>query len=233
MGVLWYSNLLIVPVSVCITLIALRSYFKFRNWRLLFLSVAFLLLAISPTINLLINLSAMFFLSAWWYSALSYFSYIFSIATILPFSLLAYVYFNERKTQSITITRRQWSVGGAIFLVQLGSVIYEFDSFHGYYPTLGGSSYPFLVDFISGSLASLLIVLIVISLWSYYQARRSRNTLLVMTGFICLFIGLGFGIIYIALLHSDPLFSIGFLQLVELSGYIAFLVALIRLKVFR
>jgi hypothetical protein len=146
---------------------------------------------------------------------------------------LAYVYINERKTQSIRISRNLWIVGGIIFLGQLGLIVYEVVS--SYNLPYGNSSWyqPYLIDYIFGGVASLLIIMIVISLFAYYRAKRTKNTLLVIIGFIFLFVGYGYGV---------PLFSIfqgtylnynyyGLQYFFELIGFIAFLVALIRLKV--
>ena len=58
-------------------------------------------------------------------SILGYVSYIFSVASVLPFAILAYVYLYERRTQSIKITRNQWIVGGAALLIQICLIAFQ------------------------------------------------------------------------------------------------------------
>jgi hypothetical protein len=231
-NILSFSSILIAPVAVLITLISLRGYYKFRDWRLLFLSVAFLLFSVPPIANLLqISYTGpLLGLSPWTISILAYVSYIFSVASVLPFAILAYVYLYERRTQSIKITRNQWIIGGAALLIQFCLIIYETTQYSYLFT---GDNYLGLVSFISGGITSLLVILIVISLFAYYRAKRKRYTLLVMIGFICLFFGLGYGVDYFSMIQLSIWDYYGFLPFLELAGYVAFLAALVRLRVFR
>jgi hypothetical protein len=163
-------------------------------------------------------------------SILSYVSFIFSVASVLPFAILAYVYLYERKTQSIKITRNQWIIGGAALLIQLSLIVYETTQ---YSYLFSGDNNLGLISFISESVTGRLIILIVISLFAYYRAKKKRYTLLVMIGFILLFFGLGYGVDYVSITQLTIWDYYGVLPLLELAGYVAFLAALIRLRVFR
>jgi hypothetical protein len=229
---------LVVPISISIMLIALTSYLRFRNWRLLFLSVAFLLLAIPPTLNLLASMEVELGLSPWTVSELLYASFIFSTASVLPFAILAYIYFNERKNQSITITRPQWAFGGLLLLAEVGFIIFILLTNFGYTDLSSAFStwqLLSLLNFISSSVAYVLIILIVISLFSYYKAKKKKNTLVVMMGFVCFLFSQGYGIFnyFLYTLANPNVLGFGLVLSLQLAGYIAFLAALLRLKVFR
>ena len=230
-------RILITPISISIMFIALGSYLRFRNWRLLYLSVAFLLLSIPFAIDLLTYSGIESESSGWTLSQLYYISFIFSTASFLPFALLAYVYFDERRTQAIKITTAQWIIGGVLLLAQISFIVYTLlfnysysDSEFGIAPTL------YLLNFILTNISYLLIILIAISLFSYYRAKKTKNTLIVMMGFVCLLFGQGYGV-FNYLVHYLPStnYSVGNVLVTsfELAGYIAFLIALLRLKVFR
>jgi hypothetical protein len=220
-------------------LLSLTSYLKFRNWRLLFLSVAFFLLAIPPTIHLIAYSGLVSQLPSGSSSVLFGISFIFSTASVISFALLAYVYFNERKTQSIEISRAQWVIGGFLILAEVGFAIYVVNSSSGYLDLSSASTssgYPALLNFLLGSVAYVLIILIIISLFSYYRAKNTRTTLVVMIGFVCLLFSQGYGIfIYFLYVIPDQSYYLGYglVTSFELAGYIAFLAALLRLKVFR
>ena len=235
----WVLHLLIAPVALIIALISLDSYRKFRNWRLLFLSVAFLLLSIPPLIDLVRYSGALSGLSDWIDSELYYVSLIFSLFSGVPFALLAYVYMDERKKQSIEITRGQWIAGGFLILAEAAFVLSGLGSYIGAIDPYSGPSslgVMFLVLFVTGSISYVLIILAVISLFSYYRAKGTRNTLLVMIGFFCLLMSHGYGVLGY-LIHTipgqDQDLGGGLVALIELGGYIAFLVALLRLRIYR
>ncbi len=238
-NILMVMRMVIAPVAISIMLISLTSYLKFRNWRLLFLSVAFFLLSIPPTIHLIAYSGLVSQLPAGSSSVLYGISFIFSTASVVSFALLAYVYFNERKTQSIEISRTQWVVGGLLILAEVVFAIYVVNSSVEYLDLSSGSvssGYLPLLNFVLGSVAYVLIILIVISLFSYYRAKKTRTTLVVMIGFVCLLFSQGYGIfiyfLYVIPTHNHYL-SYGLVTSFELAGYIAFLAALLRVKVFR
>jgi hypothetical protein len=225
-------QVLIGPISLSVALISLRSYLKFPNWRLFFLFAAFLSLSIPPTIRFVFA-----FFPVWSLIDIYYLSYL--IASVLPFFLLAVVYSNERKTQSIVITRNQWIVGGLFILLEIGFIlevlIFDYGRYD-YSAASGGATYLALIEFIIGSLGYLLLILTVISLFSYYRAKRTRNTLVVMIGFVCLLISHAYGVVnYVLLLVPLHDYNLEYWLVgsIELAGYIAFLAALIRLKVYR
>jgi hypothetical protein len=230
-------RMLVAPITIAIALTAFASYLRFRNWRLLFLAAAFLLLSVSPVIQLVLFPGLVPGLSAWTAAELAYASYIFSIASVLPFALLAYVYFNERKTRSIEITPALWTVGGLLMAAGLVLLVYQIVAIYwqlnGVAVTVApGPLVP--IGFISGGVSYLLIILIVISLFSYHRARRTGNTLLVMVGFICLLISWLIDVLaFMWLSPSMYNYYLGQVMAatIALAGYITFLAALLRLKV--
>lgn len=226
--ILFAMQLLTAPILISIAVISLRSYLRFPNWRLLFLSIAFFILSVQP----------FFFVFSLFFSPIHF--YLISYVTfVLPFALLAIVYNDERRKQSIKITQRQWIVGGLMVFADiiltlyiLMSIFLRIDSLR----ELGVYSDLFWAGVFFSNIGNLLIILIVISLFSYYQVKRSVNTLVVMIGFICLLFSHGLGLLsyFLPIIPmQDPFLGFGILRSFEIAGYIAFLVALVRLKVVR
>ena len=226
--VIFAMQVMIAPISISIAIIALKSYLRFRNWRFLFLSLAFFILSIPP----LFVIFPILFNS-------NQYSHFFYVASVLPFALLAFVYFDERRKQSIKITRSQWIIGGLpiiAYIILLSYILIPILGRMDLASEFGLMNYLNLIEYISGSIGYLLIILIVMSLFSYYRVKRTVNTLVVMIGFICLLFSHGFGLIYfvsIFIPRQDLLLEIGLMRSFELAGYIAFLAALVRLKVLR
>jgi hypothetical protein len=222
-------QVLIAIISISIAIISMKNYSIFRNWRLLSLSISFFILSIPPFFSILSFLlsTVQFFL-------------ILYVASVLPFALLAVVYFDERMKQAINITQEQRVVGGSLVLADIILIVYILlyifpgAGILGFWPSYN----LYLIGFISANIGYLLVILIVISLFSYYQVKRTANTLVVMIGFICLLFSHGFGLLSYLYWTNIPVQGtpIGFglvEKSLELAGYIAFLVALVRLKVVR
>jgi hypothetical protein len=170
---------------------------------------------------------------------LQYLNIITSILTLFAFTLLTYVYSNERKAQSIKITRTQWLVGGLLGLVAMGFNLFMLIS-----AIAGHIFIEYAATILLGGISTLLIIYIVISLFSYYRVKKHSNTLVVMTGFVCLLLSkMVIAFHAILLITNAPSagpqyrgeFSAwsGLAALIEVGGFIVFLVALLRLKVFR
>lgn len=229
-------DIIIALIAISIASIALLSYIKVRQWRLLFLSAAFFLLFIPHVLKPVVFSGFFTSLSAWDYDIILYVWFLFDAATVVPFGLLAYLYFDERKTQSVRITRSQWIIGGLLLLAEVAyiatNLLINYTSGDpGVTIIFDTTTYLFLTRFILNGVSYVLIILIVISLFSYYRAKRKKNTLVVMIGFIFLLIS--HFITSTTLLMSADYSLTGLATSVELLGYIAFLAALVRMRVLR
>jgi hypothetical protein len=224
----FWSAPLVGPVALTIGLISLRGYLLFRNWKFLFLSMAFILISIKPLLDLLLNLNlfANSRLIPFWQSREVELG-----ISILAFMLLAFLYTDEQRTSSIKISKLQW-VAFAILAIS--------------YPVIGfinvGSS--FWVSFSGGYQAwiSLLfvnwifyviILIVIMSLLAHYRIKRSSITILSIVGFICILLGYAYPLLStITFLDSWPgLFYLGFAGPVTLFGYVLILVAIIQTRV--
>jgi len=212
-------------ISLVIGLIALRGFMLFRNWRFLFLSLAFLVLSILP-LTVFID----FFVSKATFNLPGNNAPILVIAL----ALLSIVYADEIRKESIKITRTQWLVVGTLILPELILIIFLLSENHG-----DQSFFDYLYIVFYMGVAYVLIILVLASLFTYYKTKGGRSTLLTMMGFICLLFGQMIGVsIYVyvfifALLPFAPSSAGYFLMVgfINLLGYLAFLVAMIRTRV--
>lgn len=232
---------IIAVISLTISGVSLRNYVEFRNWRLLFLTFAFLLLAIPPTILTLQVSGALSSLSHDTMDELNYVAFIFSASSFVPFAFLGYVYSDEMKKQSIKITGRQWAWASALVISAFALYTYAFLNGYKSENLFAGQTIPDQLNalyFLMNGISDLLIVVIIVSLFAYYRAKGKKNTLVVMTGFSCLFISQLCSMLSYNLIARDNIASISWsggadplTEGIALIGYFAFLLALVRLKV--
>lgn len=246
---IFIMQVVILLISASVTLISLNSYRKFKNERLLLLAVAFLFISISALLKVYTYLQSVQRLGQGPLSEANVTSYfltlsLISVVLIVGFAILAYLYYTERKALSIRISRPQWIIGGIILLVQIGFFVFYFlFPLTNFMSSAGINSTEFgdlvlanLISSVTSTFYCVLLIFIIISLFSYYRAKRTENTLVVMIGFICLLVGNSFSIFGYLLSWAQYLAngqSLGLTDVIELAGYIAFLVALLRLKVMR
>lgn len=239
MGLIIAMEVLISAISLSITAISLTGYWKVRNRRLLLLAFAFLLLSLEPLLASLHSIGLYSIPLADMNDAM-YWEVVLSSISLVAFAVLSYLYLKERKTQSIKISQNQWIVGGVLILIEICFACYISFTYIGQSNSNYGMFQEWqLLNFLMvliESISYVLIILIVISLFSYYRAKNTKNTLVVMIGFIFLMLGDGFGIfgnlLYLLPIQS-PYQHLSMSVAFELAGYIAFLVALLRLKGFR
>ena len=93
------------PVALIIGLITIRGYWIFRNWKFLFLSMAFLLISIGPMFDWLTYLG--FLVSLRIYPFWQYQTFKFGVS-MAAFMLLAFIYTDEHRTSSIKVSKLQW-----------------------------------------------------------------------------------------------------------------------------
>ncbi len=216
-------------VALSIAVLALRGYVRFQSWRLFFLAAAFLILSISPLLDVVRLIGSYTGLSQWDLDALEFASYLFILSYVVAFFLIAYVYWDERRNNSIFFTRAQAWVGCGVLLVE-----FLFFLWVTWVPLSEGLLYSLQLFFYlllaSTVVSHLLVLFIVISLYSYYRAKRTENTLLTLIGFSLILLTQSFRLIYGTYHYSvgDPL-SLYMIAPIELCGYLLFLVGLLRL----
>ena len=231
-----YLHLFTTPIAIIISILALRGFYKMRNWRLLFLAVAFLLLSLPYLFDSVLFLGSFSFISSWSASELDYAFLLLSMESVVPFGLLAYVYVDEVRKNSIKITRVEYSF--AIGLILVGCAILASQSF--FWSGLGwgiSDAYPwpfFLIYSIFLIISYVMLILIILCQYSFFRAKRTKGTLVIMSGFICLLFSQGYGPMFYIMTNMDRA-GLGFMSatLLELTGYLLFLFALLRLRFFK
>jgi hypothetical protein len=219
-------------VALSIALMALKGYVRFRSWRLFFLATAFLILSMSPLLDTARLLGDYLATSQWTLDALEFASYLFTLCSVAAFFLIAYVYWDERRVQSIIFTRSQAIVGGGLlvieFLLFLAVAWTPFSEVLRYQFQL-----PTALYLVFTAVSHFLALFISISLYSYYKAKRTRNTLFAFIGFILILFSQSYGLFGWATeaisLMADYQSSLVATASFELLGYLAFLVGLLRL----
>ena len=93
-GTLLFIRSLTFFVALAITLIAFRSYARFRSWRLFFLASAFSLLSIPPMLDFVRLIWLPMAMDPWALNRIEFISYMFTLASVVPFTLIAYVYWD-------------------------------------------------------------------------------------------------------------------------------------------
>lgn len=233
-------EVLIGLIAAAIMLISLISYRKFRNWRLLFLGVAFLLISIWPISGPFLTYVFPNLATGWSILEYSYLNAFYSITLIIAFAILTYIYYNEIITQSIKIGKIQWFFAVLLILAELvfvycyvSPLVYQL----GY--VQDGEIRNLLVlailQYLFAGVSYILNILIIISLFSYFRAKHTNNTLVVMLGFIFLLFSQAYSLFGYLLISISGDYSQEMLAVLsfELVGFLAFMIALLRVRVFR
>lgn len=230
------AQILIVSIALAIAVIALVGFVKVRSWRLLSLAIAFALLACSMAAFPLAGLGW-----SYWslYDAgsdmlfLSEYPYILDIASftqMAAFLFIVVVYLDELRGRILEFSRAQLDLLAASIAVVVVLASYGF-LFYG--NELGHPIFPFL-----SMLTSLVLtVVIIFFLYAYFRQNKNASTLIGMTGFLLI---LSFEA-YLALSYYAPLWSTfhnltegwssAIMVTLSLLGYVAFLIAIVRVKV--
>jgi hypothetical protein len=231
-----WANLLIGAISLVIASIGLRGYLRVKNWKSLFLAFAFLIISFSS----LIFLPQAAGLTQWSTSLpgsgsgygqlLTIFKTIFQS---IAFILLAAIYADELRARIIELSRAQMDVLSILLAIILVTISYV-----GIETAL---HFPFgllvLITYISSAISILMLLLIVVSLYSYWKENDDSSTLITLTGFVLISIYEIFSI----LSFDQPFFewintvtngrAELFGAVFSLFGYAFFLLAIIRLRV--
>lgn len=227
-------QLAIVPsIAMCVAILALWSYYKVRNQSFLLISASFFLMVIASAFGTFFLYGKIFSYddsSAWQLQIV-----IVSI-TLMAFALLAYVYYYEKKVQNIKDTKAQRLVGGFLVAIELAIILYSAIYRLNVLPTFPAYLAAF---YLISSVTFIVMIYVVVSLQSLYRVGMSKNTLIVLVGFSFLvvssFVGSLSPILFEVLhLSSSPesVYTFSALTgLITTVGYLAFLLALLRLKV--
>jgi len=237
-GLIGESFLIIAGlISLMIAILSMRSYLMIRSWKFLVLSISFLLLAL-PRLLLLPS-----FIGIWEMGSsdivnpLTMTYVLLSVGSCAAFVLLAFLYHMERVEGGLRITAPLGALGGLLIVVQgillLGLIGGEHASLDGS-AVQGGLD---MMSLLSLVLSNILIAIIIISLAVYYREKRRTGTLLALNGFSLILIAqtltlllLGEGAIATVYDLSNG-WLISFTGGVSLIGFLAFLYAILRLKV--
>lgn len=235
-GTLLFIRSLTFFVALAITLIALRSYVRFRSWRLLFLASAFFLLSLPPALDFIRLVWFPVTMDPWALDRIEFISYMFTLASMVAFALIAYVYWDEKRTRSINFSRGQIVLGVLLIAAQL--LFFLVASWWRLSEIAMPYNLTAVLYLAFTNVSCILTIFIIISLYSYYLTKGTTNTLVAMVGFILILLGQAYGI-YSSM--AQELLSnafgdqeaLSFIAGFELLGYLAFLIALVRLRLMK
>ncbi|GEM_PF-2094010 len=231
-----WANLLIGAISLAIASIGLRGYLRVKNWKSLFLTIAFLIISVSS----LFSIPQAAGLAQW--STLlpgpgsGYGQLLPILRTILQsvaFILLATIYADELRARIIELSRAQLDALSVLLAIILVTVSYVGIESALYFP-FGLLA---LITYVFAAISTLMLLLIVASLFSYWRENDDSSTLIILTGFVFilayeLFITLSFDQSFLEWVNTitnglaEPIGAI-----FSLLGYALFLLAIIRLRV--
>jgi hypothetical protein len=234
-----FADILSGLIALLIALIALNGYLRFKNWRFLFLGTAFLILAVPLLIGIPLLLGILSNESLSVDTVLGLIVYLIYVGAVVAFAMLTSIYLDESRKSEMRISGTQWAIGAILIVAELTFLAYEL-TYHYFSSDNSSSGFNVyaVIEITALSISFALLVIVIISLISYYKTNKTTGTLLAITGFILLTIGQ----LYALSRFSRPMNSALFdatkgwgstvFSIVVLFGFIAFLVATIRTKVF-
>jgi hypothetical protein len=208
-------------VSLVIAVIALAGYVRLRSWRLLFLGASFTILSVPYLIDIWQFLGLSPGSDGWAISELNYISFIYSLFSWAAFALLAFVYLDEMRRESIALTKKQsWMCVLMVTAEMVGVLVsfwfnhYNFLRFYDFLPNL--------LIMLSTMASFSLIIFITVCLFSYHQRKKKKQTAIVLAGFVIILFGYSLWFMD-TLLKGDYLGS----SVLWLIGYAVLLLAII------
>lgn len=235
MFVAW-ANLLIGAISLVIASIGLRGYLRVKNWKSLFLAIAFLIISVSS----LFSIPQAAGLAQWSTSlpgpGSGYGQMVLILRTVfqsVAFILLAAIYADELRVRIIELSRAQLDALSVLLAIILVTVSYVGVKSALYFP-FGLLA---LMTYVFATISALMLLLIVVSLFSYWRENGDSSIFITLTGFVFiltyeLFTTLSFDRSFLACVNT---ITDGRAELIgavfSLLGYAFFLFAIIRLRV--
>jgi hypothetical protein len=234
-------EILVSLIAVSIAVVAFWNYLRIRSWKLVVLSMSYAILAASYVMSYLFSHYPSSF--SWIGDRVSehgatIVSNLYGLLWFIALALLAYIYYSERRARGIKITKLRWVVGGLVIATILSPMAYII---------IYGGALTFILSnpgqaLVDGSVFLLFIgitvleVYIVASLYSYYRCVKNKNTLIVMSGFVCLLFSqlvtmMTFLFLLMHILNDTDMLVVYVLRLaLNIAGFSLFMVALLRPK---
>jgi hypothetical protein len=226
-----WTSALVGPVALIIGLITLGGFLRFRSWKFLLLSVAFLVISISPLLQFLsymqlLDISLLQVLLVLQTQALRY------LLPTIAFLLLAVVYTDELRNETVRIGRTGWITFG---IVVASYAILAMISLTINNPnTLTGQFFmaPQLID---GWICFTIVLVALAALYAHYRTKKKTNTLLTLGGFFLIMLGQIGPLTFVYGIDYGNEFAIVLFFLLEgpitLFGLLLLLAAIVKAKV--
>jgi hypothetical protein len=231
-----WANLLIGAITLIIASISLRGYLGVKNWKSLFLAIAFLIISFSSIVYIPQAAGI-----TQWSTSLpgpgsgngQVLSIFITISQSVAFIFLAAIYVDEQRVHTIELSRAQIDALSVLFAITLVAFSYIGIKSAYYFPF----GLLVLVTFIFAAISTLLLLLIVVSLFSYWRENDDSSILITLTGFVFILIYEIFTILsfdqpFLAWLNAVMNGQAElFVAVFSLVGYAFFLFVIIRLRV--
>lgn len=247
MTIIAFMTIISYIIAIGVAIVAFWNYWKIRNRNLFVLAVAYTLLAATHIITPIAFILSFNYHHLGQGNVYSIIASINSGLLLTVFALLAYVYYTERRARGIKIDKFHWFIGCLVIAPLVVALIYfALATGFTFMVHMDNTAISYLIiPYLSGIPIIALQTHTIISLHSYYQNVKNRNTLIVMAGFIFLLLAyvasflapvllqiLRDNVDVVAAVQSHSYIVIeGMLGLsLTLAGYILFLVAMLRLK---
>jgi hypothetical protein len=226
------------PIPILISLFAFQSYHKVGSWKILFLSLAFLLLAIP-----MLFVPATF--AGWILDPghtgtvlIGYTYYLTAFTSVIAFAILAYVYLDEKRDETIKIGRVAKGIFYILVVMVWGFTAYMFvESFLGPLPMVITTSWLLgIARLIAASISITLLIMVISSLRGYKKTERTRGTTKAIIGFSFILVAqLLMNLYYAPQLWSELIdltsgWIYALIGVTNFAGYLTFYTALYRLK---
>ena len=227
------------PVPILISVFAFQSYFKIRSWKILFLSLAFLLLAI-PMLFVPATFAGWFFDPGRTGIALiEYTYYISAFSSAIAFTLLAYVYLDEKRRETIRIGELARTTTYILIALVWGFAAYLFsESFLSPQPiAITAIWFLNIARLIAASISITLLIVVISSLRGYQKTERTPGTVKAIVGFSFILVAQLFMNHYYApqlwneIMEATSGWIFALIGATNFAGFLTFYVALYRVKV--
>jgi hypothetical protein len=224
-------------VAVLISAIALVAYIRTRSWKTLFLSASFFILAVPQLFAFAQILGKTPYYSG--LAVIDYSFYLSTFSTVIAFALLTYVYRDEKRAGSIMVGGWPRAVGYVLILAVWAVSSYMFIDTELSPAPLALTPYWFfsLARLVAMAVSATLLIVIVLSLYAYSKAERTKSTLIAMVGFGFILVAqIGMSLSYDPTLWRNVAISNGgwmywAIESLYLLGYLSFLAALALLRI--
>ena len=227
------------PLPILISIFAFQSYRKVRSWKILFLSLSFLLLAI-PMMFVLATFAGWFFDPArYGITLIGDTYYLSAFNSVIAFALLGYVYLDEKRSKTIQIGKRARTTTYALISLVWAFTVYMFiESFLSPLPIAVSAVWSLSVArLFAASISVTLLIMVISSLQAYHRMERTPGTVYAMIGFSFILVAqLLMNLYYAPQLWSSMIdltngWIYAMIGAANFVGYLTFYIAVSRSKV--